>query len=111
MECELWPQLYRLVMRVGRSGGKGHVRFSDAVIVCVFLWACAHDRPQCWACVRRHWQTTSLKPFALPSASTLSRRLRTESVKRLLQMVEQSLRELVPCAGVRGSLRQLVRAG
>ena len=41
MECELWPRLYRLVMRVGRSGGKRHVRFSDAVIVCVFLWACA----------------------------------------------------------------------
>jgi len=98
MECELWPRLYRLVMRVGRSGGKRHVRFSDAVIVCVFLWACAHDRPQSWACVRRHWQTTSLKPFELPSASTLSRRLRTESVKQLLRLVEQSLREMVPCA-------------
>ena len=98
MECELWPQLYRLLMRVGRKGSPRHVRFSDALIVCVFFWACLHDRPQGWACVKRHWQTTAYKPLQLPSASTLSRRLQTESVQRLMRLVEKYLRETAPCA-------------
>jgi hypothetical protein len=98
MECELWPQLYRFVMRVGRSHATPRVRFSDALIVCVFLWACLHDRPQSWACVDQHWQTTSCRPLKLPSPSTLSRRLQSESVKRLIALLEQHLREIVPCA-------------
>src|SRR5262249_4618183 len=69
-----------------------------ALILCVFLWACLHDRPQCWACVRRHWQTTSFKPFKLPSASTLSRRLQTDSVQQLLRLAAKYIRETVPCA-------------
>jgi Transposase DDE domain len=98
MECELWRQLYKWVMQVGRErAATPHVRFSDALIVCVFFWACLHDRPVSWACVKRHWRTTSWKPLTLPSPSTLSRRLRTESVKQLLTAIEKNIRESCPC--------------
>jgi hypothetical protein len=76
MERELWPQLYRLVMEAGKSFRVGDVTYQPHIILLVLLWAALHDRPICWACDERNWSTTTLRPATIPSASTLSRRLR-----------------------------------
>lgn len=92
MECELWPQLYASVLQVRKKFHQKRVRFSDAVIVLVFLWGCLHDRPQCWACEPRNWKSTHLKPLKIPSDSTLSRRLESPSVKVFMSALEESIR-------------------
>ena len=75
MERELWPPLYRLLRDVAKDFHQKYVQYQPWVLVAVMLWAALHDRPVCWACQRRHWSTTTLKPPRLPSPSTLSRRL------------------------------------
>ena len=50
MECELWPQLYAIVVRAGRRMPKVRVRYSDALILLVLLWSGLHDRPLSWGC-------------------------------------------------------------
>ena len=92
MECELWPRLYALVIELGRQLRSRRVRYSDAVIVLVFLWGCLHDRPQCWSCESRNWKSTRLKPVAIPSDSTLSRRLESPSVKNFMTALHEAVR-------------------
>jgi len=92
MECELWPRLYALVMELGRRLRSSRVRYSDAVIVVVFLWGCLHDRPQVWSCEPRNWRSTRLKPVKIPSDSTLSRRLQSPSVKQFMAALDEAVR-------------------
>ena len=92
MECELWPQLYRIVLRAGRKVPKVRVRYSDALIVLVLLWSCLHDRPVSWGCEARNWTSTRAKPIRLPSDSTMSRRLWSARVQMLMQIIEADLR-------------------
>jgi hypothetical protein len=92
MECELWPRLYALVIDLGRRHHSSRVRYSDAVIVLVFLWGCLHDRPQVWSCEPRNWRSTRLKPVRIPSDSTLSRRLQSSSVKLFMTALGEAVR-------------------
>ena len=57
------------------------------------LWAALHDRPVSWACQRRHWSTTTLKPWRLPSPSTMSRRIDGVAVGLLGRALERRLRD------------------
>jgi len=94
MERELWPRLYHLVMEVGQTLRLSDVTFQPHIIVLVFLWAALHDRPVSWACEERNWATTTLRPATLPSASTLSRRLRRVDTAMLMRaLVLQEGRE------------------
>jgi hypothetical protein len=92
MECELWPRLYALVVEIGKSLRRTGVHYSDVVIVLVFFWACLHDRPQCWACREQNWKPCRCKPVRIPSASALSRRLRSPSIQAFLRLLEERLR-------------------
>lgn len=87
MERELWPRVYRLVMEVGRNLRIAGVTYQPHVVLLVFFWAALHDRPVCWACDERNWSTTTLRPFTIPSPSTLSRRLRRVDTARLMRCV------------------------
>jgi hypothetical protein len=62
--------------------------YSDTVIVAVYFWAVIHDRSIWWACVAGHW-TGRARPRRLPSQSQMSRRLRTPSVRRLIDALEE----------------------
>ena len=75
MERELWPLLYRSVREVARDFSQKYVQHQPWVLVAVMLWAALHDRPVSWACQRRHWSTTTLRPGRLPSPATMSRRV------------------------------------
>lgn len=98
MERELWPPLYRLIQETATDFRQKYVRYQPWVLVAVFLWAALHDRPVSWACQRRHWSTTALKPWRLPSASTISRRLDGAAVGLFWRALEQRLRAGAPPA-------------
>jgi hypothetical protein len=96
MDCELYSVLYQAVFSLGKRRRPKGAIFTDADIAWVFLWAVGHDRGNSWACQRRHWPLWHRRP--LPSPSTLSRRLRTESVQALLRDLEAYLRLHAPAS-------------
>jgi hypothetical protein len=93
MERERWLQLYDLAVQLSHRWSYGY-RFSTACIVGVWLWAVVHDRPVSWACQAQHWPADLLQGQRLPAQSTMSRRLRSEPVLRLLQLLETRLKTL-----------------
>jgi len=93
MERELWPLLYRLVRETAKDFSQKYVQMQPWVLVAVMLWAALHDRPVSWACQRRHWSTTTLRPCRLPSASTMSRRIDSVGVALFWRALEQRLRD------------------
>lgn len=92
MERELWPPLYRLLRQVGKDFRQKYVQHPPWVLVAVMLWAALHDRPISWACQARHWNTTRLRPWRLPSPATMSRRIDTVGIGLLCNALEQRLR-------------------
>jgi hypothetical protein len=92
MEGELWSRVYRLLYEESNKRGRPkHVQFSDARILEVYFWAVVHDRPTSWACRRESWPVRE-RWRGLPSNSTLSERLRSLSVRLLMQAVLDRLR-------------------
>jgi hypothetical protein len=90
MERELWNQLYTLALELDKRCWTWG--YPAAVIVGVYLWAVIHDRPTCWACEGRHWPEGH--PWDhLPSQSCMSRRLRSQTVEKLFEEMEQAIRE------------------
>ena len=66
--------------------------FFDSTIVAVYFWAVLHDRPVSWACDPGNWPTKLRKRLRrLPSQPTMSRRLGTTEVHRLLAAMEGQL--------------------
>jgi hypothetical protein len=91
MEREHWKQLYALAQRLGKSL-QDRGRYTTAFIIGVFLWAVVHDRPVSWACRPENWPS-DLRPYRLPSQSTMSRRLRSASVTALLAAAGATFQE------------------
>ena len=79
--------------QLGKDYRQKYVQHPPWVVVTVTLWAALHDRPLSWACQRRHWSTTTLRPWRLPSAATLSRRADGAAVGLLWRALEQRLRD------------------
>jgi hypothetical protein len=94
MERELWPLLYCTVRDIARGFSQKYVQIPSWVLIVTMLWASLHDRPVSWACRAANWETTRLRPWRLPSASTMSRRVDGEGAALLWQAVEQRLRDL-----------------
>jgi hypothetical protein len=60
----------------------------------VYFWAVIHERPISWACCRDNWPQGLWPRGKLPSQSTMSRRLATTEVQRLLYLMEEHLLQL-----------------
>lgn len=90
MERDLWLAVVSLVRSRPRRRPP-RCRFTDGDIVLILLWAALHDRPISWACRVSSWPIHR-RGRTLPDASTMSRRLRTPSVKVLLEEIEAALR-------------------
>lgn len=92
MDLKVWRVLTAAVRsadrRVPRHGRRP--RYSDALIVRMYLWCVWHDRPLCWACQRTHYNGL-FRPRQLPSVSQFSRRMRTGRIAALLQAVNDYL--------------------
>jgi len=76
MERELWPLLYHELQAAAAEFRQKYVQYQPWAVAAVLLWAALHDRPVSWACDGRNWSTTRLRPAALPSQPTVSRRTR-----------------------------------
>jgi hypothetical protein len=92
MDSHGWRLVYRAIVEESRTLGRlsGRFQFSDALIVAMFLWAVAHDRPLCWACERSHYGGP-FRPRRLPSVAQFSRRLRESRTADLLNGVFRRL--------------------
>ncbi len=89
MEHQLWKAIVAQIAALDKTPRPTRTTFSDTQIVQVYYWAVIHDRPRARACDRRNWPP-HLRA-RLPDPSTLSRRLRTPSVARLLQTLDDTL--------------------
>lgn len=87
MERQLWKQIVCLLDRIDKPRGEGRYRFPSVLIVKVWLWAVVHDRPLSWATDPMNWPLY-VRRLPLPSNSTMSRRLRSPRVKRMLKQLE-----------------------
>ncbi len=113
MEGELFRALYVIVLQEAKLRSRPKcVCFSDAVIVLVFFWAVLHDRPIRWACQRINW-TKEWAWLCLPSAATMSRRLKTFSCWMLIAALYYRLqaREQLFCCCRRIDSKPLVVGG
>lgn len=90
MEHGLFARIRRALRGLGRRRVDARHTYTDAAVLEVYLWAALHDRPVCWACDARHWPPGTRRG-ALPSASTVSRRMRLDRVLTLLERVRARL--------------------
>jgi hypothetical protein len=86
MERELWKVLYALGRLLDKRRTLGLYR--DADVVGVFLWAVCHERTTTWATEARNWPRELA--VNVPSQSTMSRRLRSAGVQKLMEDVLHS---------------------
>ena len=96
MSSHEWREVYRMIRKMDRTlqPAKRRPVYSDVLIVAMYLWSVAHDRPQLWACDRQNYHRTWL-PKLLPSQSRFNRRLRSPRCQALLAGV---LRASIPQA-------------
>ena len=90
MEDELWREVYRLAKRISKGKAVVGGTYPDAIVVAVYFWAVVHDRTNRWACDKKNWHGCGPRG-KLPSAPTMSRRLRTKSVIELIESIENEL--------------------
>lgn len=95
MEDELFKQVYHLIKQTAKNKTLKRATFSHAQILRTYFWAVIHDRPIYWACKKKNWPIY-YRRHQLPTASTMSRRLRTETIQKLLKQMEHSLIQRVP---------------
>jgi len=89
MEYQLWLSIVAVLATVDKSRN-ARCDFADDNIVSVYYWSVIHDRPVRWACKPKNWPL-HLRRRPLPSESTMSRRLRSRSVQKLLNALEERI--------------------
>ena len=94
MDRELWASVLaavkRAAERVGWGGGRRAPRYPNWLVVAMYLWAVWHDRPLCWACDRGHYGGLFRPRGKLPSVSQFTRRVKSDDVQRILQLVHDA---------------------
>lgn len=88
MEHQLWKAIVALLASFGKPRRRRARSFDDHEIAKIYYWSVIHDRPVCWALRRAHWPV-HCRGQPLPSATTMSRRLRSPSVVALLDALER----------------------
>lgn len=91
MDDELFQRVYRIAHELAPRRAKRQ-QFSDALIVCLYLWAAIRHKPMSWACQPINAPRV-LADRPLPSLTTLSRRIRADTAHQLLQRIETRLNE------------------
>lgn len=92
MDTEVWRVLMAAVKSADRRVPRVERRpkFSDALIVKMYLWSVWHDRPLSWAADRTHYSRL-FRPRKLPSYSQFTRRVKAERVANLLTAINEFL--------------------
>lgn len=98
MDERIWRSLYSIVWQAAERRPRGGRRFPDAVIVLTLLWAAFNNRPVLWATQRTHWPVWLQRWFPrVPTPTTMSRRLRRDSIRELLDDVLDRAQSRLPC--------------
>lgn len=87
MEHQLSREIVAVLQQIGKWRRRRNEDFTDEEIVRTWFWGVLHDRPVSWSCERRNWPLWE-RSQARPSRSTMSRRLRSKGVRRLLDQIE-----------------------
>jgi len=98
MEAKRYRAACRLVDQLSPHRRSPGQLFGDREIVKVYLFATESDRPVSWACKSQHWPEPLLDQMLcgnLPSQPTMSRRIRTVGVQKLLERVQLKLGEML----------------
>lgn len=90
MEHGLFQRIRRTLRGLGRRRSSGRQRYTDAGVLEVYLWAALNDRPVSWACDAKNWPPGTRRGV-IPNASTICRRMRTDSIRRLLERLRRVL--------------------
>lgn len=93
MQARRWSEVYKLATTAAAELPVGSRRFPDKVIVLTLLWAAFNHRPISWATQRSNWPVWMQRLLpVVPSSTTMSRRLRRDSVRafcnRLLTLAQ-----------------------
>lgn len=89
MECDLWRMIVVEVRKIkARYDGRWTFGVSDVVLT--YFWSALQNKPVSWACDRRNWPLSAWRR-PLPTASTMSRRLRTAEVSEMIAAIEQNV--------------------
>ena len=89
MEHQLWEAIVKWLERLGKRR-RARETYSDATILKVFFWSVIHDRSIDWACHPKNWPAHERR-WDKPSPSRMSRRLRSPSVRQLLEQLEEQI--------------------
>lgn len=88
MERDLFLRIRTELAGIPGAGGPRGCLYSDAWIAEVYFWSVIHDRPVSWACRARNWPR-EWRRRAIPSQSRMSRRMKTASVRALIEQVDR----------------------
>ena len=100
MDRQQWMILRELIRCAVRAiGPSWRVDFKDELIVSMYFWAVAHDRPLCWACDRQHYHAV-FRPRRLPSVSQFCRRVKTDRFGRYLRHLHDTLTDHRALSGI-----------
>jgi hypothetical protein len=88
MELQLWNSIVQLLKVYCNPKRSMYFRFCDLDILKVWFWSVIHDRPIAWAVQPRNWPI-HLRTRSLPSNTTMSRRLRSKSIRTTLAELEK----------------------
>jgi hypothetical protein len=88
MEHQLFTEIVARLAALDKPATPTRFDFSDADVVRVHYWSVIHDRPTSWACRKEHGPIHQRRR-PLPSPATMSRRLRTPSVRALVDALER----------------------
>lgn len=85
MDRSTWSVLRPLIRQAVQAiGPSPRVRFSDELILSMYIWAVAHDRPLSWASQRQNYGFF-FRPRVLPSNSQFCRRVASPRLQSFLQ--------------------------
>lgn len=92
MDQRVWKVIRLAIRSATRSMPRTGRRpiFGDQLIVRMFFWSVAHDRPLCWAC-RRSSYNRIMRPRALPSISQFCKRLKAAHIEQIIARVSELL--------------------
>ena len=92
MDSHGWQAVYQTIRAADREIPRWGRRpkYSDVLIVGMYIWSVAHDRPLCWACDRRNYGSC-FRPRGLPSISQFCRRIQSQRCGLILQRMHERL--------------------
>jgi hypothetical protein len=101
MEDELLRWMYHRLIASASVRTVRRGKFSDGVIALIYLLAVLRDRSPRWAACQCNWPLWLRRVMPVPSYSQLMRRLRSDSVLRLIDQIGAECRARLPRSGLK----------